>query len=85
MKSGKENTTFATQLPSGIALKSTQISLQERLTFLRVLLTLRKRIARGKYESDVSNFPNMSFAKAQSYCYTRILADKMAEASQPLG
>lgn len=50
-----------------------------------VILTLRKLIAREKCESDAANFSNVCFAKAQGYCYTRILADKMVKASQPLG
>lgn len=47
-----------------------------------VILTLKKGdklIAREKCESDAANFPNVCFAKAQGYCYARILADKTAK------
>jgi len=50
-----------------------------------VILTLRKLIAREKYENNTADFPNVCFAKAQGYCYVRILAGETAKASQPLG
>lgn len=50
-----------------------------------VILALRKLIAREKHESGVANFPSICFAKAQGYCYARVLADKKAKASQPPG